>query len=65
MNDKLRGILAILVGVFALYEGWKLYQIRPGHWQTWMELILGPVLIVLGIWRLQRNPKSKLDELLK
>ncbi len=65
MTYKMRGILAILVGFIALYEGWKLYQIRPNHWQTWMELILGPVLIGLGIWRFRRNPKSKLDELLK
>ena len=65
MNDKMRGILAILVGIFALYESWHLHQTRPGHWQVWFELVLGIVVIGLGIWRLRRNPKSKLDELLK
>lgn len=65
MNDKIRGILAILVGIFALYEGWHMHQTRPGHWQVWFEIILGVVVIGLGVWRLRRNPKSKLDELLK
>uniref|UniRef100_E6QP01 Uncharacterized protein n=1 Tax=mine drainage metagenome TaxID=410659 RepID=E6QP01_9ZZZZ len=65
VNDRIRGVLAVVVGIFAMYEGYKLYQVHPNQWQTWVELAIGPVLIALGVWRFRRNPKSKLDELLK
>ena len=47
----------LLHGLAALAPQWVVYLMS--------FLTLGILVIGLGIWRLRRNPKSKLDELLK
>lgn len=65
MTDKIRGAIAILVGVFALYESYALYRAGRVDWHLWLELIAGVVLIVIGIWRIRRKPYDPTTELLK
>jgi hypothetical protein len=65
MTDKIRGTIAILVGVFALYQSYALYQAHRRDWHLWLELVAGVVLIVLGVWRVQRKPVDPTAELLK
>lgn len=65
MGDKIRGIIAIFVGVFALYQSYVLYQAQRRDWHLWVELVAGVVLIVLGTWRVQRKPDDPAAELLK
>jgi ABC-type nickel/cobalt efflux system permease component RcnA len=65
MTDKIRGVIAILVGVFALYQGYQMYG-KPGvESKMWLEVVAGLVLLGLGIWRFQRKPKDPTAELLK
>jgi ABC-type nickel/cobalt efflux system permease component RcnA len=65
MGDKVRGAIAILVGVFALYQSYMLYQAYRRDWHLWLELAAGLVLIVLGVWRIRRKPVDPTAELLK
>jgi ABC-type nickel/cobalt efflux system permease component RcnA len=65
MGDKIRGAIAILVGVFALYQSFMLYQAFRRDWHLWLELGAGVVLICLGTWRIRRKPVDPLEELLK
>jgi ABC-type nickel/cobalt efflux system permease component RcnA len=65
MTDKIRGTIAILVGAFALYQSYVLYQAHRRDWHLWLELVAGVVLIVLGGWRIQRKPVDPTAELLK
>ena len=65
MTDKIRGVIAILVGVFALYQSYSLYKTGRQDWHLWLELVAGFVLLGLGIWRFQRKPKDPTAELLK
>jgi len=58
MNDKVRGTIAIVVGLFAIYQGFVLFEKKGNIPQTWMEFGLGTLAIALGIWRVQRNAKA-------
>ncbi len=65
MSDKIRGAIAILVGVFALYQSYALYRARRLDWHLWLELAAGVVLIALGIWRIRRATVDPTAELMK
>ena len=65
MTDKIRGTVALLVGVFALYESYVLYRAGRVDWRLWLELLAGTILIVIGIWRVRRKPFDPTAELLK
>jgi ABC-type nickel/cobalt efflux system permease component RcnA len=65
MTDKIRGTIAILVGIFALYQAYVLYQKNPQDWHMWLEAAAGLLLICLGTWRLQRKAVDPTDALLK
>jgi uncharacterized membrane protein YfcA len=65
MTDKIRGTIALLVGVFALYASYMLYRARRVDWHLWLELIAGTILIVIGVWRIRRKPFDPTAELLK
>ena len=65
MTDKIRGTVALLVGVFALYESYVLYRAGRVDWRLWLELLAGTILIVIGIWRIRRKPFDPTAELLK
>jgi ABC-type nickel/cobalt efflux system permease component RcnA len=65
VGDKVRGAIAIVVGAFALYQSYVLYMAYRRDWHLWLELAAGVVLILLGIWRIRRNPDDPTAELLK
>jgi len=65
MSDKIRGAIAILVGVFALYQSYVLYRARRLDWHLWVELAAGVVLIALGIWRIRRAQVDPTAELME
>jgi ABC-type nickel/cobalt efflux system permease component RcnA len=65
MTDKIRGAIAVVVGVFAFYQAYSLYEKGLRDWHMWIEAAAGLFLIVLGIWRLQRKPVDPTDALLK
>ena len=65
MGDKVRGTIAIFVGVFALYQSFVLYQGGRRDWHVWTELGAGAILILIGIWRIRRRPDDPTAELLK
>ena len=65
MSDKIRGTIARFVGVFALFQGYQLFQRGLRDWHLWLEVVAGVVLIVLGIWRIRREPVDPTAELLK
>lgn len=49
--NPLRGVVLIVAGCFALYEGWKLHDVgRPALW----AYVLAALAIGLGAWRLTR-----------
>ena len=49
--DKVRGLLMVAVGAFALFRGFVMYG-RPNAWLT---IALGLAAIGLGIFRLTRK----------
>jgi uncharacterized membrane protein HdeD (DUF308 family) len=55
--EKVRGILMLAVGAFALYRGFVMHG-RP---EAWWAIGLGVVAIALGIFRLTRKPPRRLD----
>ena len=65
MSDKIRGFIAILVGVFALYQSYSLYRAHRVDWHLWLELAAGVVLIALGLWRIRRSQADPTAELMK
>jgi uncharacterized membrane protein HdeD (DUF308 family) len=54
--EKVRGILMLAVGAFALYRG----LVMRGRPDAWWALGLGVLAIALGIYRLTRRPPQKL-----
>jgi uncharacterized membrane protein HdeD (DUF308 family) len=65
MGDKIRGTIAILVGVFAIFQSCVLYQAQRRDWHLWVELAAGMVLILLGTWRIRRKSADPTADLLK
>jgi ABC-type nickel/cobalt efflux system permease component RcnA len=65
MSDKVRGAIAILVGAFALFQGFTLYHAGRTDWHLWVEVFAGVLLLVLGAWRIKRKPSDPTSELLK
>ena len=55
MSDKIRGTIAIIVGIFAFFQGAQLYRAGQRDWHLWLELAAGIALILLGAWRVQRK----------
>jgi hypothetical protein len=49
--DKVRGILMVVVGAFALYRG---FIARTGQ-SAWLAIGLGLAAVALGVWRLTRK----------
>ena len=49
--DKVRGILMVAVGAFALYRGFVMYG-RPN---AWLAITLGLAAVALGVFRLTRK----------
>lgn len=54
--SAIRGIILFGMGVFAVYEGWR---IHVGE-RAWLAYLLGVVAIGLGVWRLTRSEKRPL-----
>jgi hypothetical protein len=54
--DKVRGILMLVVGAFALYRG---FLMPTGH-KAWLAIGLGLAAVALGVWRLTRRPPQRL-----
>jgi ABC-type nickel/cobalt efflux system permease component RcnA len=65
MTDKIRGTIAILVGAFALYQAYVLYQANRRDWHMWLEVAAGLLLLCIGAWRVQRKAVDPTDALLK
>ncbi len=65
MSDKIRGTIAILVGVFALVQAYLLFRAGRTDWHLWLEIVAGSLLIVIGVWRLLRHPDDPSRELLR
>jgi hypothetical protein len=53
--DKMRGILMLAVGAFALYRGFVMY----GQPHAWFAIILGLAAVALGVYRLTRRPPER------
>jgi hypothetical protein len=51
-----RGIILLVAGCFALYQGWKIHS---GHQALW-AYGLGLLAIAVGIYRLTRKPDRPL-----
>jgi hypothetical protein len=54
--NRVRGIVMLLAGCFALYEGWRMLT---GS-RAVLALILGLVAIALGVWHLTRREPKRL-----
>ncbi len=64
MSDKIRGVIAVLVGLFALFQGFLLFEKGKVDWHLWTEVTAGIVLILLGVWRIRRQPYEAASDLL-
>jgi hypothetical protein len=53
-----RGILLIALGVFALYEGFRMMQLHVVQ-RAWFAIVLGAVAIALGVWRMMRKEDAR------
>jgi uncharacterized membrane protein len=65
MSDKIRGAIAIAVGLFAFYQGYQLYRAHRLDWHLWLDLVAGALLIVVGSWRIRRATVDPTAELMK
>lgn len=54
--DKVRGILMLAVGAFALVRGFVMF----GHPRALLAILLGVVAIALGLFRLIRKTPPRL-----
>jgi uncharacterized membrane protein HdeD (DUF308 family) len=50
--NQIRGVVMLLLGGFALYQGWKIHSGNQALWAYG----LGIVAILVGIWRITRKP---------
>jgi hypothetical protein len=50
--DRIRGILMLLAGAFALYRG---FTVRTRHTEL-LAFALGLAAVALGVWHLTRKP---------
>jgi hypothetical protein len=53
--DRVRGIVMLLAGFFALYEAWRVLHGQRAVY----ALILGIVALALAAWHLVRKPPSR------
>jgi hypothetical protein len=53
--DKVRGILMVAVGAFALYRGFIMY----GRANAWLAIALGLAAVALGVFRLTRKAPER------
>jgi ABC-type nickel/cobalt efflux system permease component RcnA len=65
MGDKVRGTIAIVVGVFALWQSYESYEAHRVDGRMWLEVVAGLLLIGIGIWRFRRKPEDLTSDLLK
>jgi hypothetical protein len=54
--DRVRGVIMLLAGCFALWEGWH-FQRGP---RVFMAVGLGLLALSLGCWHLSRKPPQRL-----
>ena len=54
--DKVRGMLMLGVGAFAIFRGVIMHKGA----NSWLAVALGAVAIALGVWRLTRKPPQRL-----
>jgi len=54
--DKVRGIIMVALGVFALYQGWT---IHTGD-RALLAYGVGLLALAVGAWRLTRKPPQPL-----
>jgi hypothetical protein len=54
--NQIRGIIMLLLGGFALYQGWKIHTGNQALWAYG----LGAEAIATGLWRLTRKPPQPL-----
>jgi uncharacterized membrane protein HdeD (DUF308 family) len=55
--NQVRGIMMLLAGGFAFFQGWRIHAAgKP----AWWALGLGVLAISLGVWRLTRKPPRPL-----
>ena len=54
--EKVRGILMVAVGAFALFRGFVMYG-RP---HAWLAIALGLAAVGLGVFRLTRRAPPRL-----
>jgi len=65
MNDKVRGTIAVFVGLFALWQSYVYYQKSGVTGRFWIDVVAGVALIGIGLWRILRKPVDLSAELLK
>jgi len=54
--NQVRGVIMILLGGFAFYEGWKIHTGNSALWAYG----LGVLAVAVGIFRLTRRPPQPL-----
>jgi uncharacterized membrane protein len=55
-TEKVRGILMLVVGAFALYRGIVMHTRQS----AWLAIVLGLAAIALGVYHLIRKPPRRL-----
>jgi hypothetical protein len=58
VRNRIRGVLLVLVGLFAFYMGAHIWQVHPGLKQAWFEFALGVIALALGSYLLVLKPKA-------
>jgi uncharacterized membrane protein HdeD (DUF308 family) len=54
--NQVRGVIMILLGGFAFYQGWILHTGQ----RALLAYALGVVAVAVGVWRLTRKPPQRL-----
>jgi drug/metabolite transporter superfamily protein YnfA len=54
--NRVRGIVMLLVGCFALYESWRVLHGQRAVW----ALLLGLAALALAAWHLTRPPERRM-----